>query len=105
MPVWVVLVEGSDESTILRFRHLLEEHKQGLQRLATIHATLTAKRLMLNSRSNRELHKPFLNRFSGWKLQRDLRNSFFEKLLTNWHEQQLLQIEACKTKMKLDEES
>ena len=36
-----------DESTILRFRHLLEEHNLSLQLLSAINATLTAKGLML----------------------------------------------------------
>lgn len=36
-----------DESTILRFRHLLETHKLGLQILATVNAKLTARGLML----------------------------------------------------------
>jgi len=36
-----------DESTILRFRHLLEEHKLSLQLMATINATLAARGLML----------------------------------------------------------
>lgn len=36
-----------DESTILRFRHLLETHKLGLQILATVNAKLIAKGLML----------------------------------------------------------
>ena len=31
-----------DESTILRFRHLLEAHNLGVQILATVNATLTA---------------------------------------------------------------
>jgi IS5 family transposase len=38
-----------DESTILRFRHLLEEHALSLQLLATINATLAAKGLMLKT--------------------------------------------------------
>ena len=38
-----------DESTILRFRHLLEKHQLGLQLLATVNAMLTAKGLMLKS--------------------------------------------------------
>jgi len=38
-----------DESTILRFRHLLEEHNLGIQLLATINATLAAKGLMLKT--------------------------------------------------------
>ena len=36
-----------DESTILRFRHLLEKNHLSLQILATVNATLTAKGLML----------------------------------------------------------
>ena len=36
-----------DESTILRFRHLLEEHNLSLQLLAAINATLATKGLML----------------------------------------------------------
>ena len=38
-----------DESTILRVRHLLEEHALSLQLLATINATLAAKGLMLKT--------------------------------------------------------
>src|SRR5665213_1052195 len=38
-----------DESTILRFRHLLEEHELSLQLLATINATLATKGLMLKT--------------------------------------------------------
>jgi IS5 family transposase len=38
-----------DESTILRFRHLLEKNNLSLQLLATVNATLTAKGLMLKS--------------------------------------------------------
>ena len=38
-----------DESTILRFRHLLERHQLSLQLLATVNATLTAKGLLLKS--------------------------------------------------------
>ncbi|HFP9222557.1 TPA: IS5 family transposase [Raoultella planticola] len=38
-----------DESTILRFRHLLEENNLSLQLLATINATLAAKGLMLKT--------------------------------------------------------
>jgi IS5 family transposase len=38
-----------DESTILRFRHLLEAHDLSLQILATVNATLTAKGLLLKS--------------------------------------------------------
>lgn len=38
-----------DETTILRFRHLLEEHNLSIQLLATINATLTTKGLMLKT--------------------------------------------------------
>lgn len=38
-----------DESTILRFRHLLEEHNLSIQLLATINATLATKGLMLKT--------------------------------------------------------
>lgn len=38
-----------DESTILRFRHLLEAHNLSLQMLATVNATLAAKGLLLKS--------------------------------------------------------
>ena len=38
-----------DESTILRFRHLLEEHKLSIQLLATINATLATKGMMLKT--------------------------------------------------------
>ena len=38
-----------DESTILRFRHLLEEHQLSLQLLSTINATLASRGLMLNA--------------------------------------------------------
>jgi IS5 family transposase len=38
-----------DETTILRFRHLLEEHNLSIQLLATINATLTAKGLMIKT--------------------------------------------------------
>jgi transposase, IS5 family len=38
-----------DETTILRFRHLLEEHNLGIQLLATINATLATKGLMLKT--------------------------------------------------------
>ncbi len=38
-----------DETTILRFRHLLEEHNLGIQLLATINVTLIAKGLMLKT--------------------------------------------------------
>ena len=38
-----------DESTILRFRHLLEAHNLSAQLLATINATLSAKGLMLKT--------------------------------------------------------
>ena len=38
-----------DESTILRFRHLLEQNNLSLQILATVNATLTPKGLLLKS--------------------------------------------------------
>ena len=38
-----------DESTILRFRHLLEEHNLSIQLMATINASLTTKGLMLKT--------------------------------------------------------
>ena len=38
-----------DESTILRFRHLLETHNLSIQILATVNATLAAKGLLLKS--------------------------------------------------------
>ena len=38
-----------DESTILRFRHLLEEHQLSLQLLASINATLASRCLMLKA--------------------------------------------------------
>ncbi|UJW83486.1 IS5 family transposase [Hydrogenophaga sp. SL48] len=38
-----------DESTILRFRHLLEAHNLSVQILATVNATLAAKGLLLKS--------------------------------------------------------
>ena len=38
-----------DESTILRFRHVLEKHKLGEQMLKTVNELLTAKGLMLKS--------------------------------------------------------
>jgi IS5 family transposase len=38
-----------DETTILRFRHLLEEHNLSIQLLATINATLAKKGLMLKT--------------------------------------------------------
>ena len=38
-----------DETTILRFRHLLEEHNLDIQLLATINVTLIAKGLMLKT--------------------------------------------------------
>jgi IS5 family transposase len=38
-----------DRVSILRFRHLLEEHELALQILATVNATLSAKGLMLKS--------------------------------------------------------
>lgn len=40
-----------DESTILRFRHLLEAHALSLQILATVNATLTVKGLLLKAGS------------------------------------------------------
>ncbi len=39
-----------DEGTILRFRHLLEQHNLSLQILATVNATLAAKGLLLKKR-------------------------------------------------------
>ena len=41
-----------DESTILRFRHLLEEHQLSLQLLASINATLASRGLMLKDALN-----------------------------------------------------
>jgi IS5 family transposase len=38
-----------DESTILRFRHLLEKHQLSIQILATVNSTLAAKGLLLKS--------------------------------------------------------
>ena len=38
-----------DESTILRFRHLLEEHKLSIQLMASINATLATKGLILKT--------------------------------------------------------
>src|SRR5690606_40051969 len=38
-----------DESTILRFRHLLEAHELGAQILATVNAQLAARGLLLKS--------------------------------------------------------
>jgi IS5 family transposase len=38
-----------DESTILRFRHLLEAHNLSLEILAAVNATLAAKGLLLKS--------------------------------------------------------
>ena len=38
-----------DESTILRFRHLLEEHNLSIQLIATINVTLATKGLMLKT--------------------------------------------------------
>ena len=38
-----------DESTILRFRHLLEEHKLSIKLMATINATLATKGLILKT--------------------------------------------------------
>ena len=43
------LIRMPDETTILRFRHLLEEHNLSIQLLATINATLIAKGLMLKT--------------------------------------------------------
>lgn len=38
-----------DESTILRFRHVLEKHKLAVQMLQTVNDVLSAKRVMLKS--------------------------------------------------------
>lgn len=38
-----------DESTILRFRHLLEEHELSIRILAAVNSTLAAKGLMLRA--------------------------------------------------------
>ena len=38
-----------EESTILRFRHLLEQHNLGIELLTTINATLAAKGRMLKT--------------------------------------------------------
>ncbi len=38
-----------DDSTILRFRHRLEEHQRSLQILATVNATLAHKGLLVKS--------------------------------------------------------
>ena len=43
------LIRMPDETTILRFRHLLEEHNLSIQLLATINATLIAKGSMLKT--------------------------------------------------------
>jgi IS5 family transposase len=43
------LVQMADETAILRFRHLLEEHNLSIELQATINATLIAKGLMLNT--------------------------------------------------------
>jgi IS5 family transposase len=43
------LIRRPDETNILRFRHLLEEHNLSIQLLATINATLIAKGLMLKT--------------------------------------------------------
>jgi len=43
------MVRLPDESTILRFRHLLEENNLSIQLLATINATLATKGLMLKT--------------------------------------------------------
>jgi IS5 family transposase len=48
-PGWMPGHNLPDESTILRFRHLLEAHALSLQILATINATLAARGLMLKS--------------------------------------------------------
>lgn len=52
---FVRLPEGSvrlpDESTILRFRHLLEKHGLAVQMFAAVNATLTAKGLILKTGS------------------------------------------------------
>ncbi len=40
-----------DESTILRFRHLLEEHRLATKMLAEVNATLTERGLMLKEGS------------------------------------------------------
>jgi IS5 family transposase len=45
------LVRLPDESTILRFRHLLEKHGLAAQMFAAVNATLTAKGLMLKTGS------------------------------------------------------
>jgi IS5 family transposase len=45
------LVRPPDESTILRFRHLLEKHGLAAQMFATVNATLGAKGLMLKTGS------------------------------------------------------
>jgi IS5 family transposase len=38
-----------DDSTMLRFRHCLEEHQRSLQILATVNATLAHKDLLVKS--------------------------------------------------------
>jgi IS5 family transposase len=43
------MVRLPDESTILRFRHLLERHSLAAQMFATVNATLTARGLMLKT--------------------------------------------------------
>jgi IS5 family transposase len=45
-----------DESTILRFRHLLEKHKLAEQMLATVNDMLRTKGLMLRSRHGGRRH-------------------------------------------------
>ena len=45
------MVRLPDESTILRFRHLLEKHGLAAQMFAAVNATLTAKGLMLKAGS------------------------------------------------------
>jgi IS5 family transposase len=45
------MVRLPDESTILRFRHLLERHSLAAQMFATVNATLTARGLMLKTGS------------------------------------------------------
>ena len=43
-----------DESTILRFRHLLEEHELGIRIMAAINATLAKKGLLLKTGRDRK---------------------------------------------------
>ena len=45
-----------DETTILRFRHLLEENNLSIQLLATINATLASRGLLLKNRNRRRCH-------------------------------------------------